>query len=513
VKQSQRLLRPGLLGGQVMTTAFPHAVPLRRANLETLPTSVSKPRYDATQLTPAVVHLGVGAFHRAHQAVYLDRLAEAGERGWGLVGSGVRSGRLASSLIPQDGLYTVIERGAGAQRPRVVGIMQRYLGCTSRSHDLLEALADARTRLVTMTVTAPAYDEPAHAQWLGTAFDYLVEALSMRRRRGLGGLTVLSCDNLPDNGSAARKVVLELAELRDPRLAAWIGRHVSFPTSMVDRITPVTDLALRQELRRGHGIHDRSPVATEPFSQWVIEDEFATGRPPLEDVGAQFVVDARPYLAAKTSLLNASHCAIGFLGHRRGHRTSSEAMDDPLIRGLVTELMAEEVAPLLDEVPGLDLASYQRTLLRRFDNEEMADPVQRLCGRGSIRLANYVLPAVKCAVAQGRSHGRLALVVAAWIDHLRRHVGPLADLHDPRADVLCVRARQGGDDPRPVLSTTPGFEKLLDSQTFLASVAQSLHDLRHRDIATVLASTPRSHQGSDLGPAALEGGRLHALPT
>jgi fructuronate reductase/mannitol 2-dehydrogenase len=360
--------------------------------LRSLAGSVSVPTYDVRALTPSVVHLGVGDFHRAHQAVYLDRLAERGERGWGLVGAGLRSRRMTGALTAQEGLYTVVERGAKAAAPRVVGVLQRYLYAPENKQALLQAMTDPRTRVITMTITAPAYQEDPSSSRTATAFDYLVEALSRRKAAGLPGFTVVSCDNLPDNGAAARDCVLRTAELRDPRLARWIGEHVAFPTTMVDRITPRADLELRRKLRRDHGVVDRCPVTTETFSQWVVEDSFCNGRPPLDEVGVEFVTDARPFLRAKTSLLNGSHCAIGYLGHPLGHRTSADAMADPLVRTVVVSMMEDEIAPLLKQVPGLHLGSYQRALLARFSDEAVADPLSRLCTRGSVRMPNYVLP-------------------------------------------------------------------------------------------------------------------------
>jgi mannitol 2-dehydrogenase len=493
-----------------VVTVLPDSLTLRRSHLRQLPPSVSVPSYHASDLVPSVVHLGVGAFHRAHQAVYLDRLAESGERGWGLVGSGLRSGRIGASLLPQDGLYTVVEQGPGARRPRVVGVMQRYLGCSGGHAQLLEALSDQRTQLVTMTVTAPAYAEAPQLLWRGTAFDYLVGALARRRRAGLGGFTVLACDNMTDNGAAARAAVLRLAQLRDPALARWIDTHVTFPTSMVDRITPAGDVRLRRELRLRHGYSDRCPIATEPFAQWVVEDEFAAARPPLDDVGVTFVTDARPYLTAKTSLLNASHCALGYLGSRLGHVTSAEAVRDPRVRPLVLRMMTDEVAPHLGEVPGLDLASYQRVLLGRFENEAMSDPLHRLRLKGSVRIAHYVAPSLRRAISRGTPYDVLALVLAAWIDHLRRHDGPLTDLADPRGSVLRALAHANGDDPRAVLAAVPELRDLVASTQLMELLGGYLTDLRTRDVACVLASALTGRAGAVAEHRSLMSGGLAA---
>lgn len=471
------------------TTVFPHkGRPLRRASLSQLPGSVTVPSYDVHELTPAVVHLGVGAFHRAHQAVYLDRLAEAGERGWGLVGGGLRSSRMTESLTPQEGLYTVIERGDDPAPPHVVGVLQRYVYARDHAESLLQVLADARTRMVSLTITAPAYDVEPGPRVTSGAFDYLVEALARRRSAGLAGFTVVSCDNLPNNGAAAREATLRTAELRDPRLARWITEHVTFPTSMVDRITPPAGLGLRRELRQRHGVHDRCPVATETFSQWVLEDSFSNGRPPLDDVGVELVTDAQPFSRAKTRLLNGSHCAIGYLGSALGHTTSAEAMRDPLVARLVVSLMAQEVAPLLTSTRGLDLAAYQRTLLARFRDDAVADPLSRLCARGSVRMPNYVLPSLEEALLLGRQHRHLLLVLAAWIHHLRSHQGSAETLNDPRGEALRSLARQGGDDPRPLLSVTSVFGSLGSSEELVRELRGVLRALRLWGMAAVLDS-------------------------
>ena len=462
------------------------------------------PTYDARTLTPAVVHLGVGDFHRAHQAVYLDRLAEQGERGWGLVGAGLRSRRMAGALAAQEGLYTVVERGAKAAAPRVVSVMQRYLYAPDGKESLLRAMSDPRTRAISMTITAPAYQTESSYRPTGTAFDYLVEALRRRKAGGLAGFTVVSCDNLPNNGAAARDCVLQTAELRDPRLARWIKEHVAFPSSMADRITPRADLEARRELRRDYGILDRCPVTTEAFSRWVVEDSFSDGRPPLDAVGVEFVADAQPFVKAKTALLNGSHCAIGYLGHALGHRTSAEAMRNPLMREVVVQMMEDEVTPLLGRVPGLDLASYRRTLLQRFADDAVADPLSRLCARGSVRMPNYLLPSLRAALTSGRQHRFLMLVLAAWIHHLRTHEGPVETLDDPRAEMLRSLARQGGDDPRPPLSLTGVFGSLGANQPLVQDLRHTLRGFRVRGVASVLSSWTRQERVPlQAGPATL----------
>jgi fructuronate reductase/mannitol 2-dehydrogenase len=386
--------------------------PLSDATLPLHAGRVAVPAYDRTALVPSVVHMSVGSFHRSHQAVYFDELAQRGiSRDWGLVGVGLFRRDLREALPPQDGLYTVVTRGAGGDTARVVGAMVRYLYAPERRHAVVAALADERTRLVTLTVTGPGYRP-------GRALDLLVEALDRRRHTGLPPFTVLSCDNLPDNGALARQAVVACAARRDPRLARWIEQRGAFPSSMVDRITPQTTAADRTMVARRFGVVDRAPVITEPFSQWVIEDDFCAGRPPLDRVGAQFVDDVRPYALIKTRLLNGSHCALGPLGTLAGHRTTAEAIADPVFRAFVERMMRDEVAPLLPAPLGHQPAAYRAELMTRLANPRLTDPLSRLCRNGAAKVAVHLLPSVAEARAAGRPHPLLTLAVAGALRHL-----------------------------------------------------------------------------------------------
>lgn len=468
--------------------------PLEAASLPALATSVSVPSYDRDQLTPAVVHIGVGGFHRAHQATYFDKLAELGFTEWGLVGSGLRSRDMLHALSAQDCLFTVVERGTRGDAARVVGVMQRYLYGPEESAALLDALADPITRVVTLTITAHGYPrvdghldlaDPDIAADLGrpgrpgTAIGYLVEALARRRSRGLAPFTVVSCDNLPDNGAAARACVLDLAESRSPSLAAWIERHVGFPGTMVDRITPPTSERHRRWVEQRFGVRDRCPVLTESFSQWVVEDQFSNGRPPLDEVGVSYVTDVDPYKQTKMRLLNGSHCALGYLGWLSGYRTAAEAMADPLISEIIEQMMSEEIAPLLSPTRALDVTAYQRSLLRRFASPSIADPLSRLCARGSTRMPPYLLTSLTDAMRLGRPHALLALVVAAWMRYLRGIdlQGRPIELVDVRADLLRNRATRGGRDPRPLLAVTEVFGTLRESPELIATLERALCDI------------------------------------
>ena len=396
------------------TTEVVRGTDARRLNAETLGSfadRVTLPTYARAALRRAIVHLGVGGFHRAHQALYLDDLAQRGiSLDWGERGVGLLPAdrRMAEALGPQDCLYTVVERSAERDTARIVGSLGGYLFAPEDRTRVLELLVDPATRIVSLTITEGGYlvddktgvfdaDDPAvrgdtDLDVPKTAFGYLCSALARRRAAGTPPFTVLSCDNLQGNGRVARTAVVSFAGLHDEALAAWIDANVAFPNAMVDRITPQTTDADRAMVAQVFGIADAWPVMTEPFRQWVIEDTFAYGRPPLEEVGVQIVPDVHPYETMKLRLLNASHQALAYLGYLAGHRYVHDAAADPALRTLIARMMDEEVTPLLPPVPGVDLVDYKRSLLERFSNPKIKDTLARLAFAGSDRMPKFLLP-------------------------------------------------------------------------------------------------------------------------
>jgi fructuronate reductase/mannitol 2-dehydrogenase len=386
----------------------------------------------------------------------------------------------------------------------VVGVITRYLFAPEETEAVLRALADASTRLVTLTITGPGYkldletgafesDDPAVLADLDnpvaprSAVGLVVEALDRRRRAGRAPFTVLSCDNIPANGAVARAAVVGYATLRDRDLASWIEEYVTFPSSMVDRITPTTGAADRALVEREFGVRDRWPVVTEPFSQWVVEDSFCNGRPPLDEVGVQFVEDVRPYALMKTRLLNGTHSALGYLGSLAGHERSDEVMSDPVFAAYAERLMAGEIAPLLPPVE-TDLEAYATTLRARFGNRALADRLARLCRNGSTKVPAHLLSSIREARAMGRPHALLTLAVAAWCVHLRgRHGGRRIELDDPDGERLRALARTGGADPRPLLADDATFGSLGRCPRFAAGVERDIRDLCDRDARAVIA--------------------------
>lgn len=458
------------------------------------PSDIIIPRYKRRAVTPSIVHIGVGGFHRAHEAVYLDDLMQVeGVMEWGICGVGLRPADKAmrDALVPQDCLYTMVARDAEGDSARIIGSLVQYLYAPEQTEAVLDVLASPLTRIVSLTITEGGYNfnestgefnadhpdiqhdlaDPAHPV---SVFGYLAEALDRRRLAGTAPFTMLSCDNVPHNGNVARKSLLAFAALRDPALHTMIAQHVAFPNSMVDRITPQTTEDDRQMVKDEFGIEDAWPVICEPFRQWIIEDRFVYGRPPLERVGAQFVGDVHPYEMMKLRLLNASHSAMGYLGFLAGYTYIHEIMADDVFREFIRRLMDNEVTPLLAPVPGIDLAAYKSTLLTRFANPTIKDQVTRICLDGSSKVPKFVLPSLHEALAAGKPTTLLTLAVVGWFRYLRgkdEQERPYL-IDDPRADELQFLARQGKADPRPLLGLTDLFGDLGQSEIFVAALTR-----------------------------------------
>ena len=435
-----------------------------------LAASVSTPSYDRAAASVGIVHFGFGNFHRSHQAMYVDRLMEAGHGlDWGICGVGVlaHDAAMRDAMRAQDCEFTLVVRHPdGSLEPRVVGSVLEYLYGPEDSTAVYGRLTDPAVRIVSLTVTEGGYLKDAvtgafdaghpsvrhdleHLDAPGTAFAYVVEGLRRRREAGLDPFTVLSCDNLQGNGDVARQTVTSFARLVDADLADWIEAEVAFPNCMVDRITPATTDADRDALRRDFGIEDRWPVPAEPFTQWIVEDHFPLGRPELEEAGVQFVDDVTPYELMKLRLLNASHQALAYLGAPLGYLLVDEAMGDDRVRDYLSRYMADEASPTLGELPGIDLAGYRDTLLERFSNPNVRDTLVRLATDGGNRMATFTLPAIRDNLAAGRPVELGAAMVAAWAEYWaligNGGLGPNEVPDDVHAAALTAAAL----DPRP----------------------------------------------------------------
>ena len=463
-------------------------VPLSNDTLDTIPMraqGIDIPTYDRSTLQRGVVHIGAGNFHRAHQAVYFDDLACKGvSRSWGVTGVSLRSRDVKDVLSAQDGLYTVVERGHDGETARVVGSIGSVHYAPNDGAAVRAALADPRTRVVSLTITGNGYFlDPATREFdttnpdvradlassgpYVTAWGYLTEALALRRRAGTAPFTVLCCDNIPDNTQAARTALVSFAALKDPDLARWIDAHVAFPSTMVDRITPQTSEDEVEFVRKAFGIADKWPVLTEPHSQWVIEDNFCDGRPPLEEVGAQFVTNVSDHKLIKTRMLNGTHIAMSCLAMLAGYRRTDEAMRNKAIYAFTEQLLRDEIQPLLPPVPGMNTADYRHSLLVRLSNPQMPDQLSRLARRGSEKIASFLLPSLHEAIDQRRPHTLLMVALAGWIRYLRGYdcKGCTIRVDDPEKELLTTLATMAGNNPEPVLRheifaelrTIPGF--------------------------------------------------------
>ncbi|WP_163650409.1 mannitol dehydrogenase family protein [Modicisalibacter sp. 'Wilcox'] len=455
---------------------------------------VAVPAYDRRGLRPGILHIGLGNFHRSHMATYLDRLFAQGEaHDWAIVGSGVMPAdvRMRRRLRQQDWLSTVVDLGPGAVSARVVGAMVDFVPVVSTA--IVGALADPRVRIVSLTITEGGYfldaatgrfdashpriradaADPARPR---TVFGMMVKALAERRAKGLPPFSVLSCDNLPGNGDVTRRSVVGLAELIDADLAGWIRREATFPNSMVDCITPPTTARERELVSRRFGIEDAAPVVCEPFRQWVIEDRFCAGRPPLERVGVEFVDDVAAYETMKLRILNAGHASIAYASALLGHHHVHRAMADPDIRDWLLALQQREIMPALEEIEGVAYPAYLARIVERFGNAEIGDTVSRLCANGSTRQPKFILPAIRDALGRGFPVGGLALELALWCCYCRVAGGStgVAALSDPLSARLMAGARESVREPRAFLAIREVFNDLAESRPFLGAFAKWL---------------------------------------
>jgi fructuronate reductase len=381
--------------------------------------------YDRAAQAVGIVHFGIGAFHRAHQAWYTDRAMDAGDRDWAIVGVSLRSGEVAAQMNPQDGLYTLTERSAAGEATRLIGAAKGVLVASENPAAVVAALAAPQTRIASFTITEKGYGraadgslDPALAGDV-SVYAFLRRGLRARRDAGLPGLTLLSCDNLADNGRQLARLIGEYLDREDPRLRDWFERECTCPSSMVDRIVPATTVADRERLADHIGLEDAAAVMTEPFSQWVIEDKFAGPRPRWEAVGAELVAEVTPYETAKLRLLNGAHSALAYLGLERGHTYVHEAIADPGLRPLVERLMRDEAVPTIAAAPGQNLDAYIDVLLARFANPTLAHRLIQIAMDGSQKIPQRWLATLADSQAQGRECPAILAALAAWLRHVR----------------------------------------------------------------------------------------------
>ncbi len=486
---------------------------LNAENLSQMPERVLRPAYDRSQIRQGIVHIGVGGFHRAHEAVYTEMLLNQGKaRDWGICGVGLRAEDRAmqTALATQDYLYTLVELGDGADTGvQVIGAIGDFIMADDGAETLIAKLASPDTRIVSLTITEGGYctddstgefnanlpqirHDLANPQAPKTVFGYLAEALQRRRNAGTAPFTLMSCDNLPHNGEVARNALLSFCALRDADLHDWVAANVSFPNAMVDRITPMTSDSHRAQLQADTGIEDLWPVVAEPFIQWVVEDRFCNGRPEWEQVGVQFTDDVTPYEEMKIGLLNGGHLAMAYLGALLGYQFAHETMQDPLLCSYVRRYMDQDVTPLLAEVPGIDLGDYKDTLIERFSNTAICDQVSRLCSDGSSKFPKFVLPTLLGQIEHGKEMDRTALIIAAWCHYLRGEdeQGVTYPIPDPRADWLQQAISDQDHLSENFLALEDVFGRIIPgSQAFVEAFKRQLERLQTLGVRATLELT------------------------
>ncbi|EFL90807.1 mannitol dehydrogenase family protein [Ahrensia sp. R2A130] len=429
---------------------------LSNSTLPSLPDNVAVPSYDRSALTRGILHIGLGNFHRAHQAIYLDRLFDMGhDHDWALVGASLRGNdeAIRADLAAQDWLTTVVELDPNGFSARVCGAMIDY--AETHPDAVVAAMTDPAIRIVSLTITEGGYYidattggfEAGHVDVAAdaaspdapkTVFGCILKALRARRDAGTAPFTIMSCDNLPENGHVARATTLGLAALQDTAFAGWVDNNVAFPNSMVDCITPATSQREIDMVADEFGIADARPVACEPFRQWVMEDTFTNGRPALENVGVEFVTDVAPYELMKLRILNGGHATIAYPAGLLDIHFVHDAMLHPLVSDFLAKLEREEIVPTVPDIPGVSKTDYLAKVTERFSNSAIGDTIPRLCFDGSNRQPKFILPVVEARLAAGDSVHGLALESALWCRY-------------------CYGVTEGGN---PVAPNDPDWENL-----------------------------------------------------
>ena len=468
---------------------------LNTASLADMPAAIAVPAYDRSALRPGIVHIGCGNFHRAHMAVYLDDLFQLGlGHDWAITGAGVREGdaRMRDVLAGQEYLSAVIERSPGKLHARIIGAMTGFVPVEAGNAALIAAMSEPGIKIVSLTVTEGGYyidpktgtfgsDHPdirhdaANPAAPDTVFGAIIAALAARRAKGVPAFTVMCCDNLPHNGHVTRDAVVGLARLSDPALADWIAQNVAFPNSMVDRITPATGDTERA-LALSLGIPDAAPVTCEPFRQWVMEDNFPTGRPPLEKVGVTFTDRVDAFETMKIRILNGGHAIIAYPSGLLDIHYVHDAMADPLIKAFLDRILEREVLPIVPPVPGVALPDYKALIIDRFSNPEVADTIRRLCLDGSNRQPKFIIPSIRDAIAaKGRMDG-LVLLSALWCRYCfgSSESGAVIEPNDPNWGRLRAQAQLAEDDPSNWLDMPEIYGDLAQNPALVAQFGAAL---------------------------------------
>jgi fructuronate reductase len=487
------------------------ALRLSQANLAAVSTSIQKPRYDRSSVSPGIVHVGPGAFCRAHLAVYTDDVLAAGAMDWGIVGADPLSPAVRDALAPQDWLYTLLVRGPDGDRGRVVGSITELLSVPDECEATLRRMTDPRTRIVTLTVTEKGYCQDAATGELDEAHPaiqadlapatlprsvpgLLTEAIHRRRAAQIAPFTVLVCDNLAQNGAKVHQIVARFAALRDPDLGRFVADQIAFPCTMVDRITPATRDQDRQQLTASYGYADAWPVVTEPFRQWVIEDNFPSGRPRWEDVGALVVADVHPFEVMKLRCLNGAHSALAYIGVVAGFDTVAAAMADPNLSAFIHHLWTEDLVPTVPPVPGTDIGHYTAELEERFFNPTIRHLTIQIAMDGSQKLPPRLIEPALERLRAGGDARCIALVVAAWMRFLsgRNDAGDPHTVSDPMSGRLLRTEEFCGNDAGTLVGALFAISDIFVPEigacaAFKTAVTANLRAIRADGMRRVLA--------------------------
>jgi mannitol 2-dehydrogenase len=467
---------------------------LNEKNLPQIPEAVAIPDYDRSNIKTGIVHVGLGNFHRAHEAFYTDLLLNKGEKNWGICGICLldRDMKMYHTLVSQDGLYSlVVKEPDGHLVVSIIGSIVEYLFAPADPAAVILKMADPAVKIISLTITEGGYNYDAETgeflfsepgiQWdlqhpdrPETVFGYLTAAFLLRKKNGIPGLTVLSCDNIQHNGEVCERMLMTYIRESQPELTGWIEDHVTFPNCMVDRITPVTSEQDIADLKGNFAIEDRWPVVCESFIQWVVEDNFSQGRPEWEKAGVQFVDKVEPYEKMKIRLLNAGHSLLGFTGSLWGYRTIDEAVRNPSISGFLRKFMDKDVTPVLGKVEGIDLEDYKNSLIRRFANPYIGDRLSRICAESSSKIPKFLLPTIMEQLERGGPLKYSTLILAAWSRYLEL---------DAMKEILVEKAKASiSDDPLAFLKIKPVFGNLVQSGQFVETYIQIIEHLRKHGI-------------------------------
>lgn len=481
------------------------SIALNQENIGQLPPNVKTPSYDRDKVKTSIVHIGVGNFHRSHEAFFTDELMERfGILDYGICGVGLLDydRRIYNILKDQDGLYTLITKELdGTLTPRVIGSIVEFLFAPENPIAVIEKLAHPDIKIISLTITEGGYnlnegtgefdfsnpvvvEDMKNPMSPRTVFGYLAQAMKMRMHRGIGGCTIQSCDNIQGNGNVAKKSLLNYVEKAEPELKSWIEENVSFPNAMVDRITPVTVAEDIDKLRENFMVDDQWPVVCEPFIQWVIEDDYKSGRPDWEKVGVQFVDDVVPFENMKLRLLNAGHSVLGMLGALHGYKTIDEAARDDDFKMFLRAFMDKEASQTLGNLGGIDLEKYKDSLIERFQNIYIKDLISRICLESSAKFPIFVLPTIKAQLKNGGDFSRAAFVVAAWCkynDGVDEN-GNTYVIEDAISNELIRAAALSHQEPVRFLEIEQVFGDLKDNEAFVQAFVSSLEKLRSNKV-------------------------------